>query len=357
MATRDRRDRQADARDGGAVGEVEAGLDPVAARVADRGERLRQQHEQGDEHADRRLRRPDRVDRVLDRVRLELGERDHGHERHDEQSHADQRRAVGGRVGVLLRTGLGQEVVAVPDGLDEHEQPVERERGDGGEGQLGGRELGPGRLVVKVGTTSVSVASVATVASAVALPSALKVASRGSQRAHEQRDADDAVAGDHHGREHGVARERRGLVAAGDHERDDQRHLDHGDRDREHERPERLADPVRHHLGVVDGGQHGPGQQQPGDDQHDRAGMAAERDDRDQRRGGRHRGGPPHHRSPRSTSSASPARSAGTSRWSWWTPASTLQLIPASASARLNSAVGPTCSSVESTRNVIHGAT
>ena len=41
-----------------------------------------------------------------------------------------------------------------------------------------GENSGPGLLVVKVGTTSVSVASVDTVASAVALPSALKFASR-----------------------------------------------------------------------------------------------------------------------------------------------------------------------------------
>ena len=32
--------------------------------------------------------------------------------------------------------------------------------------------------------------------------------------------------------------------------------LDHGDRDRQQQRAERLADPVRDDLGVVDGGQH-----------------------------------------------------------------------------------------------------
>ncbi len=41
-----------------------------------------------------------------------------------------------------------------------------------------------------------------------------------------------------------------------DHQRDDQRHLDHGDRDREHQGAERLADPERDHLGVVHRGQH-----------------------------------------------------------------------------------------------------
>ena len=44
-----------------------------------------------------------------------------------------------------------------------------------------------------------------------------------------------------------------GLRAAGDHQRDDQRDLDDRDRDGEHQRAERLADPVGDHLGVVHG--------------------------------------------------------------------------------------------------------
>ena len=47
-----------------------------------------------------------------------------------------------------------------------------------------------------------------------------------------------------------------------DHQRDDQRDLDHGHRDREHQRPERLPQPVRDHLGVLHGGQHRAGQHQ-----------------------------------------------------------------------------------------------
>ena len=57
--------------------------------------------------------------------------------------------------------------------------------------------------------------------------------------------------------------------AAGDHQGDDQRHLDDGDGDGEHQRPERLADPVSDHLGVVDGGEHGPGQHEPDDRRDD----------------------------------------------------------------------------------------
>ena len=161
--------------------------------------------------------------------------------------------------------------------------------------------------MVKVGTTSVSVASVATVASAVALPSALKTASRvrsaptSSERPRMPFIVIIAAANT-------VSRaEPRGfpgppetmsVTMSPD--------LDDRHRDREQQRAERLADPVRHHLGVVHGGEHRAGEQQPGDDQHDRARMAAERDDRDQGRGGGHRGGPRlHHRSPRSTPIAS----------------------------------------------------
>ena len=61
---------------------------------------------------------------------------------------------------------------------------------------------------------------------------------------------------DHHRRENGVPRQRRGVLVPGHHQRDDQRHLDDGHGDRQHERAERLAHPVGHHLGMVDGGEH-----------------------------------------------------------------------------------------------------
>ena len=104
-----------------------------------------------------------------------------------------------------------------------------------------------------------------------------------------------------------------GVGAAGDHQRDDQRHLDDGHRDGEHERAERLAHPVRDDLGVVHGGEHGAGQ--AGADHHHehRPGVAApghgeddERDHRNDRRprdGGR--AGPRGHR-PRMTQVQAP---------------------------------------------------
>ena len=99
---RDRRDRQPDARDRRAEGEVEARLHPVAARVADGGERLGREHEQRDDHADRGLRRADGVDRVLDRRRLDLRQPDDRDQRDDQQDQAGGRGPAGRRVGVAL---------------------------------------------------------------------------------------------------------------------------------------------------------------------------------------------------------------------------------------------------------------
>ena len=59
-------------------------------------------------------------------------------------------------------------------------------------------------------------------------------------------------------------------LSVGDHQRDDQRHLDHGDRHGEHQRAERLADPVRDHLGVVHRGQHRADQDDADHREHDR---------------------------------------------------------------------------------------
>ena len=104
-----------------------------------------------------------------------------------------------------------------------------------------------------------------TVASAAAVPSALKTAIRSPHGADEQGEADDAVAGDHHGGEDGVAGERRGVARRRTMSVTISADLDHRDRDRQHQRPEGLPDPVRDHLGVVDGGEHGPGQNEADD--------------------------------------------------------------------------------------------
>ena len=96
-----------------------------------------------------------------------------------------------------------------------------------------------------------------------------------ARAARQQAEPNDAVEDDHHGREHRVAGERSSGRAAGEHERDDERHLDHGDRERQHQRAEGFADPVGDHLGVVHGGEHADDQ-----DGAEREGEEAVRDGR-----------------------------------------------------------------------------
>ena len=57
------------------------------------------------------------------------------------------------------------------------------------------------------------------------------------------------------------------------HQGDDQRHLDDGDGDGEHQRPERFADPVSDHLGMMDGGEDRGGQQDAQQRQHGHRGL------------------------------------------------------------------------------------
>ena len=109
------------------------------------------------------------------------------------------RRAPGRRLAVRLALLLegGEEVIAVSDRLDHDEQRVERERRGSGEHELSGRELGPGALVVNVGRTRLSVVSVSTVTSAVAVPSALNEATCRRSAATRTLTGDHPVARDH----------------------------------------------------------------------------------------------------------------------------------------------------------------
>ena len=81
-----------------------------------------------------------------------------------------------------------------------------------------------------------------------------------ARAAHQQAQPDDAIEDQHHGGKHRVARQCPGLEAAGQHQRDDQRNLDHGDRQRQDQRAEGFAHAVRDHLGMMHGGQHAANQ-------------------------------------------------------------------------------------------------
>jgi hypothetical protein len=67
----------------------------------------------------------------------------------------------------------------------------------------------------------------------------------------QDRQTHDAVARKDDRRKDGVSREGFGGSGAGDHQRDDQRHFDHGHGHRENQRPVRLADTVRDDLCMV----------------------------------------------------------------------------------------------------------
>jgi hypothetical protein len=71
--------------------------------------------------------------------------------------------------------------------------------------------------------------------------------------AAQQTESDDAIAHDHHGGKNGVAREICLFGRSGNDDRYDQRDFNDGDGDSEQNRAEWLANPMRHHLGMVDG--------------------------------------------------------------------------------------------------------
>jgi hypothetical protein len=74
--------------------------------------------------------------------------------------------------------------------------------------------------------------------------------------ADQQADADYAVEGDHQRREDGVSRIAARTGSTADHQHHDEADLDDGHRHGQREGSERLSHPVRHHLGMVHGGDH-----------------------------------------------------------------------------------------------------
>ncbi len=73
----------------------------------------------------------------------------------------------------------------------------------------------------------------------------------------------DAVENDHHGREHRVPGDALAALGPGKHDRDNEPGFDHRHRDGEKDRAKRLAKLERKHFGVMDGGEHGAGEERP----------------------------------------------------------------------------------------------
>ena len=180
--------------------------------------------------------------------------------------HATSRKALsaatfaGGAAAWIASLPVGverQEIIAVADDLREDERAVEDQRNDGDEDELARREHR-----ARVGD---------------------RCSSAGSASARRSRQASRAMRSRRGGRSSapGAARRRasrhsptmpvRMIITAAktvsrasavvsgtarQHQRHDQRDFDHGDRDRQHQRAERLAHAVRDDLGVVHRGQH-----------------------------------------------------------------------------------------------------
>ena len=109
-----------------------------------------------------------------------------------------------------------------------------------------------------------------------------------AEAADQQAQPDDAVADDHHRREDRIARQGRLFRAAGEHDRDDQRDLDHGDGNREHQRAERLAGAVSDDLGVMHRGEDRADQRDRASKREHRSHRGEQCDDQQRRRGGGH---------------------------------------------------------------------
>ena len=122
-----------------------------------------------------------------------------------------QARASGGRRGMRPSFGpprrAGSSRGGAPSGR-RRRWPTAHERGDGDEDELrAASRCGPGELVVKLGSTSVSVASATRAARPALAPSIAEPLLAVAQAAEQQAHADDAVADDHHGGEDRVARQ------------------------------------------------------------------------------------------------------------------------------------------------------
>lgn len=111
-----------------------------------------------------------------------------------------------------------------------------------------------------------------------------------AQAAEQETQSDQPVAHDHDDGEHRIAGER-GIALPAQHDRSNERDLDHRDRDGGNARAERLADDMRDRLRVMDGGEHGADQDDAGDAVEERCAKRywGEAFGADQRRAGRQR--------------------------------------------------------------------
>lgn len=273
---------QADRRAGRAHGDVQAALQLVVERGANRRDRLRHQNQPGDHCADNGvgLRHLIGDERVLDACSDLLGQ-------HDDADQPDQQEnSAGGDAFVSVGSHRGamclpvDEIVAVADSLREQKTGIKQHRKHADEAKLRRREragIGGSRVGRQNERHDAQRDQHRQIgAGPLADDCLLAMAPAAKRQAH----ADDAGGGDHHRREHGFARKRR-VVGAVQHDGNDDRHFDCRHGDGQHQRAVRLAHPPGHRLGVVEhhenGGEHDrarqradkyPGAQRPFVDRH-----------------------------------------------------------------------------------------
>ncbi len=269
---RDGRDGQPDGRQRRPQRQVDALLQVVLARRSNRRDAFRQQDQQRHQNAGEGGRRTDHRGTGVDHDREFLCQQHHGQQRHQQQRQADQQRPVRRvRAGPALIDLADDEVVAMPDGLGVEEHAVEDDGDDADERQLGPGIERPGRGECVVRHDQGDGRQHDQDAEIEVDPGDLEFLLAEPQAASQDAEPDQAVAHDHHHREHGVARQRR-IGALAQHQGGDQGDFDDGHRQCQQQRAVRFADPLGDDFGVMHGGENGSEQDHQ---QHDRENQAA----------------------------------------------------------------------------------
>ncbi len=166
----------------------------------------------------------------------------------------------------LVAPGLGKEIVAVADRLDEDEHAVKDHRQGADEHELGRRILRTELRQSEVRQDERQDREREEHAQGRGRAPDAERLFVVAHAADQQAKADHAVQHDRHGGKHRVAGKGILYRAARQHRRDDQRGFDHGDGERQQHRAERLADLERDHLCVMHGGEDRDEQEQSGEE-------------------------------------------------------------------------------------------
>ena len=208
-----------------------------------------------------------------------LGKADNRDQRDDKQTDAEKSSSAAGRSCVcLLIVRLDrEEVVAMPHGLDEHERAVQHQRYKPGKNELR-PAIERAKCACRVVWKNQSEAGERSqhrerCARALDLKSLLMIAGA----AHEQTEADDAVAHDHDGSENRVACQPCGFGRRRNHDRNNQCRLDNCYGQGKYKRAVGLSDAVCNHLRVVHGREYGPQQDEARDRGHKSLAVEKER--------------------------------------------------------------------------------